>query len=302
MDQVPEHSVVASHEGLDQVTEHSVGASDEGLDQVTEHSVVASDEGLDQVPEHSVVASHEGLDQVPEHSAVASHEGLDQVPEHSVGASESQKESQKEQAVVKKCVVEIEWLKWETLDLFQNRMCHVKLCPLSSHKLKMHLAKNCSVVLTQLSSKEIRKYSCISDIKKNHTNKNLLQESVVEKKPIKMRSNFKQKKSVTLDLIFKCTKCNKCFATQNGQYKHYRTHLLGKYVCTICKKRFQYPKNLVDHKATHNPKLLVKCTVPGCGKKYTTVGSLKYHVRTHDGYHFKCTLCTFKAATQQNLK
>ena len=117
-----------------------------------------------------------------------------------------------------------------------------------------------------------------------------------------MRSYFKQKKSVTLDFNFKCTKCNKHFATQNGQYKHYRTHSLGKYVCTICKKRFQYPRNLVDHKATHNPKLFIKCTVPGCGKKYATVESLKYHVRTHDGYCFKCTLCTFKVTTQQNLK
>ena len=121
-------------------TEHSVGASDEGLDQVTEHSVGISDEGLEQVPEHSVGAS----------------------------------ESQKEQAVVKKCVVEIEQLKLETLDLFQKRMCDIKLYPSSSHELKIHLAKNCSVVLTQLSSKEIRKYSCISDIKKNCINKNSL--------------------------------------------------------------------------------------------------------------------------------
>ena len=150
-------------------------------------------------------------------------------------------------------------------------MCCVKLYPLSSHELKMHLAKNCSVVLTQSSSKEIRKYSCTSDIKKNRINKNSLPESVVDKKPIKMRSYFKQKKSVTLDLIFKCTKCNKWFATQNGQYKHYRTHSLGKYVCNICKKRFQYPKTLADHKATHNPKLFIKCDVQGCGKKYTTI-------------------------------
>ena len=91
-----------------------------------------------------------------------------------------------------------------------------------------------------------------------------------------MRSYFKQKKSVTLDLIFKCTKCNKHFATQNGQYKHYRTHSLGKYVCTICKKRFQYPKNLTDHKATHNPNLFIKCTVPGCGKKYCCIVVVYY--------------------------
>ena len=115
---------------------------------------------------------------------------------------------------------------------------------------------------------------------------------------MKTRSYIKQKQAIVLK--YKCSKCVKKFSTQNGLYKHERTHSVGHYVCTVCNRCFQYPKTLRDHKVTHTPRLFIKCTVRGCAKKYASVESLKHHLTTN-GYRHKCNYCNFKSTTKQNL-
>ena len=157
--------------------------------------------------------------------------------------------------------------------------------------------KKCSVVLCQLTDCDVKKY------KDNRSNvlPSVSKSVSINKKPIKTRSYIKQKQAIVPKYLYKCSKCVKKFVTQNRLYKHERTHSVGRYVCTVCKRHFQYLKTLRDHKVTHTPNLMIKCTVRGCAKKYASAESLKYHLTTHNGYRHKCTYCNFKSTTKQNL-
>ena len=61
---------------------------------------------------------------------------------------------------------------------------------------------------------------------------------------------------------------------ENSCYKHVHTHFDALYKCKICSKGFQYPTVLASHNLLHTRKLLIKCKVPGCKKKYVLHSAL----------------------------
>ena len=223
------------------------------VDRQQEEAVFDTVDTVDMQQEEAVVDTVDTVDMQQEEVVV---DTVDMQQEAVVGNVDMQQEEavvdnvdmQQEEVVVKQCVVKLECLQLGSLQLFQNRMCYVKLYCLSASKLKMYHAKHCSVILRQLCDEDIKKYTGKSDSKKKSVLHKVSKSDTLSKKSIKTRNYIKQKQPVTLTYIFKCDKCNKWFATQNGQYKHYRSHSFGKYACSICSKWFQFPKNLTDTK------------------------------------------------------
>ena len=61
------------------------------------------------------------------------------------------------------------------------------------------------------------------------------------------------------DEPLQCDKCNACYNSPNGLFKHIRSHRYMKYKCDVCQKHFQFPYQINDHLKTHTGSNLYPC-------------------------------------------
>ena len=109
---------------------------------------------------------------------------------------------------------------------------------------------------------------------------------------------------------FSCTvsdKCTKKFKGYNALHKHEQKHFIYKYFCTECGKRFQFPRDLSAHEATHDESLKLPCTYPKCKEKCRDKFSLKQHLSTHfKDNKYRCDDCerdfTDRGSYKQHMK
>ena len=83
-----------------------------------------------------------------------------------------------------------------------------------------------------------------------------------------------------------CFHCLRTFDSENGLYKHERSHYNLPYGCSQCDRRFQFPYQVTAHLKVHTQKNLYKCL--HCPKEFTTNLNMKTYAKTHFD-KFKCT-------------
>ncbi|CAH1779250.1 unnamed protein product [Owenia fusiformis] len=99
---------------------------------------------------------------------------------------------------------------------------------------------------------------------------------------------------------FNCEFCDKKFTKWNQLQRHLRSHADDKpFRCTQCSSTFNHESNLVLHQATHNTDDPV---CPECGKKFSRVASLKFHIMMHEKEeNLMCTECGDEFSLQPQL-
>ncbi|XP_043942984.1 zinc finger protein 845-like [Protopterus annectens] len=98
-------------------------------------------------------------------------------------------------------------------------------------------------------------------------------------------------RSCSVEKLYKCTECSKCFTNCNKLKCHQAIHKGQKpYKCTECSKCFINRNNLKCHQAIHKGHKTYKCTE--CSKCFPKHSTLKYHQVIHNGEKpYKCTEC-----------
>ncbi|XP_037811361.1 uncharacterized protein LOC119603409 [Lucilia sericata] len=92
---------------------------------------------------------------------------------------------------------------------------------------------------------------------------------------------------------FLCANCPKTFINKIELEAHKHVHSGERpHKCDACTKSFRYIHHLKRHKdSVHYGKRHV-CTMPNCGRKFTTLAQLKVHIWTHNGIvPYKCPFC-----------
>ncbi|KAI8978912.1 hypothetical protein BDB01DRAFT_852140 [Pilobolus umbonatus] len=59
------------------------------------------------------------------------------------------------------------------------------------------------------------------------------------------------------------------------------TNTPRRYKCTLCAKRFTRPSSLATHMHSHTGEKPYKCTVEGCGRRFSVVSNLRRHAKIH---------------------
>ncbi|XP_058170030.1 zinc finger protein 845-like [Anopheles ziemanni] len=102
--------------------------------------------------------------------------------------------------------------------------------------------------------------------------------------------------------------CESLFATKQGLIMHRRRHDPGyttpepkTFVCETCGKIFSSSGSLKTHLYTHNGNMPFPCTI--CDKKYPTAHTLKEHTMRHKGIKMHtCPQCGLKKTTMHELR
>ncbi|XP_077107323.1 uncharacterized protein LOC143765006 isoform X2 [Ranitomeya variabilis] len=112
--------------------------------------------------------------------------------------------------------------------------------------------------------------------------------------------------SDTVQKLFSCPHCRKCFNKKSDLNKHWKIHIGAKtFPCSECGKYFFHKSELSRHQKSHTGERLFSCQE--CGKGYIHKTGLVQHLRTHTGQNlFPCSECrkcfTNKSALARHLK
>ncbi|XP_075205601.1 uncharacterized protein LOC142311252 isoform X1 [Anomaloglossus baeobatrachus] len=110
----------------------------------------------------------------------------------------------------------------------------------------------------------------------------------------------------TVENLFSCPQCGKCFTKKSNLNKHWKMHMGAKtFTCSECGKYFFHNSELLRHQKSHTGERLFSCQE--CGKGYIHKTGLVEHLRTHTGENlFPCSECrkcfTNKSALVRHLK
>ena len=166
---------------------------------------------------------------------------------------------------------------------FQCHICHlkyVKMCFLSSHTRHVH---NCLPQVKCLCGKILGTWKGLMLHRKKHY-------------PEKVE--------------YECKECNKGYQLKVTYETHMRTKhgpLSKKLACSQCGKVFAENRKLLAHEKTHLPdelKRIFSCEWKECHKKFTSIFSLRSHVKTiHENPDiFTCELCGRGFTRKTDLK
>lgn len=90
--------------------------------------------------------------------------------------------------------------------------------------------------------------------------------------------------------LYKCSLCDKTYASANTFKKHACMHAKILYLCPDCGKGFSNKYGLKQHQRVHTGEKPHSC--PHCPKSFAHVGQLNVHLRTHTGEKpYLCTHC-----------
>ena len=114
---------------------------------------------------------------------------------------------------------------------------------------------------------------------------------------------FKLRHAVNSHVVLRCHPdfkyhyryCSKSYVNYASKYKHENSHRVLKHVCKVCKKAFQFKKNLTVHNRWHTGTRLYRCLK--YPQFYTTKQAMAYHFNTHQNLKFKCDQCSLTTNT-----
>ena len=89
-------------------------------------------------------------------------------------------------------------------------------------------------------------------------------------------------------ILCSVTKCNACYNSPNGLFKHIRSHRCMKYKCDVCKKMLSVPYHINNHLKMHTGSNLYPCK--HCDRQFASRSLAKAHKKTHD-MELKCPVC-----------
>ncbi|CAG5127287.1 unnamed protein product, partial [Candidula unifasciata] len=97
------------------------------------------------------------------------------------------------------------------------------------------------------------------------------------------------------NIMFDCSKCTKCFSTEEKLLKHQMVHgddANKPLECPVCFKRVMNNSAMACHMKTHSDRKYYDC--PVCGQDFDMVAHLKEHAVAHmdELGHFPCTSCS----------
>ena len=106
------------------------------------------------------------------------------------------------------------------------------------------------------------------------------------------------------DLTFKCSHCDKIYATSNGLWKHTNKHFAPRHPCPWenCNRKCYFESELKTHMKTHTQEGLIQCTWRGCLKKFVSNKSMYGHLESHNDRTFYCEDCDSIFQTKYNYK
>lgn len=103
---------------------------------------------------------------------------------------------------------------------------------------------------------------------------------------------------------YQCSLCGETFITSSKLSSHMRRRHVGNWKahqCQICDKKFQYPRQLREHKVTHTNDRPYTCEV--CCKSFTLPKYIAIHMQTHSGVKpYKCRYCDITFAQLPNRR
>ena len=90
---------------------------------------------------------------------------------------------------------------------------------------------------------------------------------------------------------FKCSQCDKKYASRNAQKRHERGHDGMPFSCDQCKYTCMFSYELKHHVKRHTGRGLYPCPYRGCQKSFTTKKGMLQHGQVHDGEEYTCDVC-----------
>ena len=97
------------------------------------------------------------------------------------------------------------------------------------------------------------------------------------------------------DKPFKCSTCNKAYASTSSRDRHAKTHEGLKFLCGECGYVAQHKHQMRDHMKQHRPKGnnegMWTCPTQGCGATYNAKRAMKQHMQVHTPEVFTCRYC-----------
>ena len=97
-------------------------------------------------------------------------------------------------------------------------------------------------------------------------------------------------------LPYKCTLCDKAFATKTYLDHHLSLH------CKQCGKKMVTPSKLAQHMAIHIKQKTFVCTTKGCGKTFKMQRYLLQHSKIHEKRGLPCDICQKILAGPRELR
>lgn len=90
--------------------------------------------------------------------------------------------------------------------------------------------------------------------------------------------------------VLSCTECSMQFKNQNRYSYHFIKEHTDRYACNVCGQKYDNPRRLEEHVATHTGSKVYECDV--CHKRFGRKGSLRTHYMQHQEVKkWKCDVC-----------
>lgn len=184
-----------------------------------------------------------------------------------------------------------------------ERLTHGDPRPMSTCNICSKVFSTTSKLKHHQKSKNCDKYLCKSEVfpcpfcQFSFSIKNYLLKHIRRHHPVEYLSHCEAETLEDLGVeeeekekVFKCSICDKTYASANTFKKHTCMHAKVLFLCPDCGKGFSNKYGLKQHQRVHTGEKPHAC--PHCPKSFAHVGQLNVHLRTHTGEKpYLCTHC-----------